>query len=102
MGKTKRILGVRGKAARKIERKKIGPLRDNLILASTVVRYKRAVLVFFDFCAAVYWRRPQNNYEVDLFMCAFIEGLWQCGDPRQVALDAVSGLAHFWSTFDLA
>ena len=94
MPKPRKVLGARGKAARKTERAKLGKLGDNLVLNSTLLRYNKALIALFDFSAMTYQRKPQNNYELDLFMCAFIENLWESGDPRQIALDVVSGMAH--------
>jgi len=81
--------------ATKSRKKNIGHLSTHVISASTQARYKVACQKCFAFVAEFDAPWPRTPEEFDLLICRYIEHVWQEGEPRGWAGDAISGLGHF-------
>lgn len=80
---------------RKTERRSHGPLRNLIVSDTTYSRYLHACQLFFQHQLAIQRRYDLHAFELDLELCAYIETLWESGDPRGYATDCLSGLQHF-------
>jgi hypothetical protein len=69
------VLGKPCKEARKRDRRKLGKLRENVVKACTLTRYKNSVLVFLAFVRDVLEVRLRSRSEVDVAAYHFIEEL---------------------------
>ena len=81
--------------ATKSRKKNIGHLSTHVVSACTLNRYKIACQKFFAFVAEFNAAWPSSPEEFDLLICRYIEHVWQEGEPRGWAGDAISGLGHF-------
>ena len=50
---------------------------------------------FLSFCSENFGRWPQSYIDLDLCLCAFIEHVWEEGDSKSWALNAISAVTHF-------
>ena len=80
---------------RRERRKRIGNLVDKLVTSKTRKRYNLAVNLFCEFCLVENGSVPTEPELVDAVACAFIEALWEDGDPMSLANNLVAGLQHY-------
>ena len=90
----RQALGLRGKAQRKQERKRLGRLSDIVISALARKRYEVAIAVFFAWLAMEGIRLASQVPAFDLQVCEFIDMCWEEGETRMVVGDLLSGLQH--------
>ena len=94
MGKRVVIEG-QSRNARKIRRQQLGNLKNLIVKPQTERRYKQAICKFFEF---IRWNKiplPSQLDAVDEVASMFVEELWEEGDCKYVAQDAISALQHF-------
>ena len=70
-------------------------LRDIIVRPKTLKTYHISASRFLFFCSVHFGRWPQSYIDLDLCLCAFIEQVWEEGDPKSWALNAISAMAHF-------
>ena len=70
-------------------------LRDIIVRPKTLKTYQISASRFLSFCSDNFGRWPQSYIDLDLCLCAFIEHVWEEGDPKSWALNAISAMAHF-------
>lgn len=91
----RQVLGKRSRRERQQQRKALGKLRSQVVSPKTEERYLSAVSRFLSFLISQGKGYPQNFLVLDLEVSAFIEELWEQGDPKGWAGDCLSGLGHF-------
>ena len=69
----------------------IGPLWDLLMTKSMRKRYEAALMRYFVFDELMQFSAPIDDVELDGNVAKYVEQLWQEGDPRYWAEDALSG-----------
>jgi hypothetical protein len=89
------VLAAATKAQRQQSRQQLGKLRDTTIRPKTFARYTEAVDRFLSFLSENYIPYPSTFIKLDEVLSEFIEHLWQAGEPKAWAGDALSGLSHF-------
>ena len=82
------------RAQRISERLKLGPLRDRVVSAVTLKRYKGSVKEFFRWCRIHGYRTPSSTEDFDMLVTAYAEMLWCEGDPRTVLAYTLAGFSH--------
>ena len=82
------------RAQRISERLKLGPLRDRVVSAVTLKRYKGSVKEFFRWCRIHGYRTPSSTEDFDMLITAYAEMLWCEGDPRTVLAYTLAGFSH--------
>ena len=87
----RQILALRGKQRRRLSRQQVGSLKSNLVSVGVMLRYKKCMLKFFHFLAACSVPLACTLYDMDCQLQDFVDHLWNEGDPRQWAADALSG-----------
>ena len=70
-------------------------LRDIIVRPKTLKTYQISASRCLSFCSDNFGRWPQSYIDLDLCLCAFIEHVWEEGDPKSWALNAISAMAHF-------
>ncbi len=79
------------KAGRRMERGRVGKLKDVVIGSTMIKRYEKAVTRFLRWTD----REPRGDIVdvegLDEELCLFLEGLWEDGDPKSWGADALSG-----------
>ena len=70
-------------------------LRDIIVRPKTLKTYQVSASKFLFFCSDHFGRWPQSYIDLDLCLCTFIEHVWEEGDPKSWALNAISAMAHF-------
>ena len=95
MPKTRQVLQRASKEERRIERSALGTLRSQVVAKSTECRYFTAVSRFLAFLIAHRKPYPQTFLRLDQLVVEFLEELWEDGEPKGYASDALSGLGHF-------
>ena len=70
-------------------------LRDIIVRPKTLKTYQISASRFLSFCSDNFGRQPQSYIDLDLCLCAFIEHVWEEGDPKSWASNAISAMAHF-------
>ena len=90
----RRVLGVHSQFARRTARAGVR-LSDHVVSARTVGRYTRAVGRFFDWLRLEGHELADDTWLADDQLCAFLEDLWENGDPKSWAGDAISGLQYY-------
>jgi len=88
------VIDARARERRKRERHKAGQLRNLVLKPSTLVRYKAAVLGFFEHLEHMGVSIPRSYDNLDDELADYLEVLWQEGEARSVAGDTISGLQH--------
>ena len=83
---------------RKLERSRVGSLRDNRVCAKTLARYKDAVLYCISFLGSITATMAEDYEQLDRQICLFIEYLWAEGESKRFACDVLSGAQHFLMT----
>lgn len=83
------------RSERAAARAKIGRLRDARIAKRTLGRYTTAVAWFEAWRKAAGLRQAQGLAELDAQLADFIETLWEEGEPKGLAADALCGAQHF-------
>ena len=93
----KRIVARRTRAERRSVRTEIGRISDNLVLSSTLKRYKAAFDTFQAFLHGLGpRRRSQGTSEyIDEGFAEFLEHLWQEGEGIAVANYTLASILHF-------
>jgi hypothetical protein len=94
MGPKIRILKAQDKAARAIERRKMGRLGDLVVAPVTLNRYRTSLGRFFLWVTAMMFTLPNDAINLDFLLTEYIEYLWQEGDPVGWGNDLVSGFQH--------
>ena len=69
--------------------------RDIIVRPKTLKTYQISASRFLSFCSDNFGRWPQSYIDLDLCLCAFIEHVWEEGDPKSCALNAISAMTHF-------
>ena len=82
---------------RREARRTLGALRTHLVSATTAWRYHTAVNRFLRYWEATGQVWPASLPNLDRALQEFIEALWQQGDSRTYATDALSGIGHYLS-----
>jgi hypothetical protein len=77
------------------QRATMGRLRDSKIKASTLVKYKAGAQGFHTFCLQGLGRLAESWDEMDQQMCDYLEHLWEQGESKGSASDAICGTQHF-------
>ena len=79
--------------SKKMERRrKLGQLKENMVLPYTLVRYRLAVGWFFDWLSKNGFDLPNQTIDFDDVVCEAIEGAWAEGEPRGLIGMVLSGL----------
>ena len=94
MPRRKQVLAKRTQAERQVARKALGRLSSQIVAPKTEDRYFTAVSRFLEFLRASHKGYPTTFALLDRQVSAFIEYLWEQGDPRSWASDTLSGLGH--------
>ena len=76
-------------------RRSLGRLRDLLVRPATRLRYSDAVRSFLQHIFNSGRRWPNTAAALDTLLSEHIEELWETGEPRSMAADALSGISHF-------
>ena len=76
------------------ERKKVGPLRQNLVSGQTKKLYLQACVWFFQICKTFQWTLPLEYLEFDELVGDAIEYAWGEGEGRSLAGNLLSGLEN--------
>ena len=71
----------------------LGPLRDLLMTTRMKKRYETALNRYFVYERDNVTCEPSDNADVDTSVAAYVEHLWQEGDPRYWAEDTISGFS---------
>ena len=96
----KLVLAARSRRERAAVRRALGPLREQVITQATYLRYCKAQLRFEEFrLSHLDGRVPLTLTDIDDMYSSYIEYLWQEGDPRSWAGDALSAAKHFLAVF---
>jgi len=74
-------------------RKQLGALKNLAMSKRVENRYKRALQRFFSFEHACGEHYSTSEVALDLGVSAYIESLWQCGEPRYWGEDVISALS---------
>ena len=84
------VMARQARQTRRVDRGKLGKLKDLVIARSTKIRYDKAMERFFS------WQEANGRQLDDMGTLAvdYIETLWEEGDPRSWAGDLLSGLQH--------
>ena len=69
-------------------------LRDIIVRPKTFKTCQISASRFLSFCSDNFGRWPQSYIDLDLCLCAFIEHVWEEGDPKSWALNAISAMTH--------
>ena len=69
-------------------------LRDIIVRPKTLKTHQVSASKFLLFCSDHFGRWPQSYIDLDLCLCTFIH-VWEEGDPKSWALNAISAMAHF-------
>ena len=93
----KQAVGLRSKSERVKERKKVGKLGDNMVLAPTLVRYQKALVNFLHWVFTQCSRVPRELWDMDPVLGEYIEHLWEEGDGISFGNDTLAGLLHYRS-----
>ena len=72
-------------------RQAIGPLHGLLMTANMRKRYESALVRYFAFEELLSLPAPMDDVDLDGQVAAYVEQLWQEGDPRYWAEDTLSG-----------
>ena len=64
-------------------------LRDIIVRSKTFKTFQISASRFLSFCSDNFGRWPQSYIDLDLCLCAFIELVWEEGDPKSWALNAI-------------
>ena len=94
MGK-RQVVEANSRGARKARRQQLGKLKHLVVQPQTLHRYEKAMKSFLEFLR---WNRlqfPSCFEEADRLASVFIEELWEEGDSRHFAQDALCALQHF-------
>ena len=76
-------------------REKLGRLRDRLITAKTLARYRKHVSSFFAWVEANGYEVPRLTEDFDMLVSKWAEALWSEGDQKSILGNGLSGLQHF-------
>ena len=95
MPRRRQVLAKRTRTDRQRDRKALGKLRSQVVAPRTESRYLTHVSRFLEFLACHGKPYPTSFLMLDREVCAFIEELWEQGDPKGWASDCLSGLGHF-------
>ena len=88
-------LGVKAKRERVKARALVGALKGNRVSAKTLVRYNRAILLFFEWLASKELGLPDDLVMLDALLSEYAEILWQEGESRSGLGDTLSGLTNY-------
>ena len=75
-------------------RKQLGRLRDRVVTARTLKRYKRHVAQFYEWCRLHGIQLALRTDDFDMQVSAWAECLWSEGDPKSVFGNGLCGLQH--------
>ena len=89
------VLNVENKAKRVQQRQEAGKLRDNRISPKTLKRYQKAVSLFEEWRKLCNLMHADTLLQLDEQLSWYIEHLWETGEARNFAADALSGSQHF-------
>jgi hypothetical protein len=95
MPRRNQVLAAVTKAQRQQSRQQLGRLRDTTVRPKTLARYTEAVDRFLAFLSENFIPYPSSFLKLDEALSEFIEFLWQGGEPKAWAGDALSGITHF-------
>ena len=70
-------------------------MRNQLVKPKTLARYESAVRRFSQWLRQNGREIAESPAQVDVALSSFVEALWECGDPKGYADDAVSGLLFY-------
>ena len=90
-----RAVDTRGQEQRKRERHRAGTLQELLVGAATLKRYRHETLAFFTWLEQEGHEVPTGVEDLDELMAAYLEYLWEVGDARARAANAICGLQHY-------
>ena len=88
------VIARRVRLARVVARGRLGKLRDIVIAKSTRIRYDEAVKRFFSWTETSACRDEDTQDQ----MAEYVEALWEDGDPRAWAGDALSNCSITFQT----
>ena len=81
--------------SRRIARKGLGSLAENVITPRSSKRYRKACTHFFARRRRVGYALPSLAEEFDSVLCEYIEECWSEGDCRSHVANVLAGLQHF-------
>lgn len=88
----KTIIATGNRAKRKADRQALGALSDIIVSEATKSRYQSAVATLFHWMQTENEKMPATVEDFDLFLCKYVEFLWQDGEGRSVASNTVAGI----------
>ena len=91
----RQVLHVHNKAERKRQRADLGRLSSLVVTPRTETRYSKAVKEVFYFMKEEGIPLPDSHDDLDRVLSQYIEHLWEGGEGRSEASNAVAGLQHF-------
>ena len=77
------------------ERQAIGPLRRIRVSPKTYARYLHAATLFLQYLTAMCMAPAASYHELDDQAIAYLEHLWEEGEPKSLAADTLSAVQHF-------
>ena len=100
MGRRKQhlVLAVPDKSRRAAGRQKVGKLQDNMVGAVALKRYTLAVGLFLAWLAIMGIADADDWDALDRQACGYLEYLWENGESKGYAGDALSGIQRFLMT----
>lgn len=91
----KQVLAKNSPAIRKNQRSLLGSLKSIVVSQKTLSRYDLHVSKFLQFLHDGEFTYPSSFYQLDVYVCSYIEHLWEEGESKSWAGDVLSGLGHF-------
>ena len=91
----KQLLSRKSPAIRKSERAVLGSLQKIVVAPKTYERYSLHVEKFLQYLHDNECVYPTSFYQLDVYVCQYVEHLWEEGEPKGWASDVLSGLGHF-------
>ena len=73
-----------------------GCLCDQIVSPKTLTSYKQHTARFFSLVQCSRLSLPRDPATLDALLCAFIEQMWESGDPKVWACHTLSSLLHYF------
>ena len=91
-GRPRAVLAKASRLATAQARQQLGPLASLRVGPRTAARYRKALLIFFNWMRSEGLPLPTEVDDFDMVVCQFIETCWQEGEGRSRAADVICSL----------
>ena len=91
-GRPRAVLAKASRLATAQSRQQLGPLASLRVGPRTAARYRKALLIFFNWMRSEGLPLPTEVDDFDMVVCQFIETCWQEGEGRSRAADVICSL----------